>query len=71
MLRVFNLSNDIEIFFDEFTVPEYAVRYCHAVESAKLASWFFNATAKEREILKIRKGKHSVACGDWVCKTTK
>jgi hypothetical protein len=65
MLRVFNLLNDQEIFFDDHTVPEYAVRYCHAVESEKLASWFFNATLEEREILKITNGRKSIACGNW------
>lgn len=68
MIRVYNLTNDQEVFFDAHTLPEYTVRYCHAVESAKIASWFFNATPKEREILKITKGKHSICCGDWVTK---
>lgn len=68
MIRVYNLTSDQEVFFDEHTLPEYAVRYCHAVESSKLASWFFNATPKEREILKITKGKHSICCGEWVTK---
>lgn len=65
MLRVFNLTTNDEVFFDEHTVPEYAVRYCHAVEDAKLASWFFNAIPEQREILKITKGRKSVCCGNW------
>jgi hypothetical protein len=65
MLKVFNLVTDEEVFFDDHTVPEYAVRYCHAVEDAKLASWFFNASPEQREILKVTKGKKSIACGNW------
>lgn len=67
MIRVYNLTNDIEFFFDAHVLPEHAVRYCYAVESA-LASWFFNASPKDREMLKVTKGKYSICCGDWVTK---
>lgn len=72
-LIVFNLVKDEELTFDDLTVPEYAVRYGHAVEDAHLASWFFAAMQDGRydeieQRLPITYGKQSMCCGNWACR---
>ena len=70
IIKVLNLLTDEEMYFDAHVGPDYAVRYCHAVEDAGLATWFFNATPDEREKLHITRGRYSVCCGNWATMAT-
>lgn len=72
MIKSVNLTTGAELFFDEHSTPEWAVAYGHFVESENKASWFFaetiNAANEKRtpEWMKsVKKGKHSVMCGEW------
>lgn len=75
MLKVFNLTTNEELHFDEHTAPEYAVRYAYCIEQRpELASWFFSRwqDTEKAEIearLPLTIGKTSIACGDWGCLT--
>jgi len=72
MIKSINLTTGAELYFDLHTTPEWAVAYGHFVESSNKASWFFIETmeaARENRtpewMKSVKKGKHSVMCGDW------